>query len=113
VEARSTSSWSGSRSEPRRGAIVHDWEDGEAARILQSCRRAADPGGAVLVIEGELGEPNENPAAKFADLNMLVAPGGRARSRDEYASLLSAAGFRFVEATPTASGWHLFEGVAE
>jgi hypothetical protein len=94
-------------------AIVHDWEDAEALRILESCRRAARPGAAVLVVERELGPANEDPAAKFSDLNMLVAPGGRERSTDEYASLFAAAGFRFVGATPTASGWHVFEGVAE
>ena len=31
--------------------------------------------------------PNEMPATKFSDLNMLVAPGGRERTRDEYAAL--------------------------
>jgi hypothetical protein len=94
-------------------AIVHDWEDAEALRILESCRRAARPGASVLVIERELGPANENPAAKFADLNMFVGPGGCERSTDEYAGLFAAAGFRFVGATPSTSEWHLFEGVAE
>jgi len=50
---------------------------------------------------------------KFGDLNMLVNPGGCERSTNEFASLMSSAGFRFVGSTPSASGWHLFEGVAE
>jgi hypothetical protein len=94
-------------------AIIHDWEDEDALRILGACRRAAAPGAAVLVIERELGAANENAAAKFGDLNMLVGPGGRERTTDEYASLLAATGFRFAGVTPSSSGWHVFEGVAE
>jgi hypothetical protein len=96
-----------------RKAIVHDWEDPEALRILEGCRRAARSGATVLVIERELGVPNGDPAAKFSDLNMLVNPGGRERTAAEVAALLESAGFRFVGATPTSTGWHLFEGVAE
>ena len=94
-------------------AIIHDWEDAEAVRILESCRRAARPGASVLIVERELGEPNSDPVVKFGDLNMLVNPGGCERSTNEFASLMSSAGFRFVGSTPSASGWHLFEGVAE
>lgn len=94
-------------------AIVHDWEDPEALRILSACRRAARPGTAVLVVERELGDPNADPAVKFGDLNMLVNPGGCERTTAELAALLTSAGFRFVGATPSSSGWHLFEGVAE
>lgn len=94
-------------------AIIHDWEDTDALRILQACRSAAAPGAAVLVIERDLGAANGTPGAKFADLNMLVAPGGCERTTEEYAALMAAAGFRFVGATPIARGWHLFEGAAE
>jgi hypothetical protein len=94
-------------------AIIHDWEDPEAVGILQGCRRAARPGAAVLVVERELGEPNADPTAKFGDLNMLVNPGGCERTTPEFAALMAAAGFRFVGETPSSSGWHVFEGVAE
>ena len=48
----------------------------------------------MLVLERDLGRPNENRAAKFSDLNMLVNPGGRERSEEEYAALFSRAGLR-------------------
>ena len=54
-------------------------------------------------IEADLGPPNEAPASKFTDLNMLVLPGGRERTLDEYAALLELAGFRLEKATPTSS----------
>ena len=91
-------------------AIVHDWEDEQAAAILRTCRRAIAPGAVLLVIEREVGAPNEAPEAKFSDLNMLVAPGGQERSLDEFASLFAAAGFRFVGATPSESGYNVIEG---
>lgn len=90
-------------------AIVHDWEDAEAVAIMQACRRAATDGGVLLLIERDLGAPNEAPGAKLSDLNMLVNPGGRERSVDDYAGLLVAAGFRLVAVTPTASDLSVFE----
>jgi hypothetical protein len=93
-------------------AILHDWEDDDAVRILRSCRGAIADGGAVLVVERELGEPNADPDAKFSDLNMMVGPGGRERSRDEFATLLSAGGFALERVVPTAIGLSVFEARA-
>ena len=69
-------------------------------------------GATLLVVERELGAPNEGANAKFSDLNMLVVPGGREHSADEYAVLFAASGFRFVGVTPSESGTGVFEGVA-
>jgi hypothetical protein len=64
------------------------------------------------VVERDLGGPNENAPAKLSDLNMLVNPGGRERSEQEYASLFRAAGLRYVGATPSAAGLSVFEAAA-
>jgi len=88
-------------------SIIHDWEDEEAVAILRVVRRA---GGVVLLVERELGPPNENPAAKFSDLNMLVAAGGRERTLDEYGALFESAGYRLAGSTPTAAGMTVIEG---
>jgi hypothetical protein len=93
-------------------AILHDWEDEDALRILHSCRAAVADGGAVLVVERELGAPNESPDAKLSDLNMMVGPGGRERAREEFAELLSAGGFALDRVVPTAIGLSVFEGRA-
>lgn len=89
--------------------IVHDWEDAEALLLLRTCAAAAPAGAAVLVVERDLGGPNEAPQAKLSDLNMLVAPGGRERTRDEYAALFAASGLEFAAATPIAGGWSVYE----
>ena len=93
-------------------AILHDWEDAPCLQILQTCRRAMADGTALLVVERELGRPNQDPDAKFSDLNMLVGPMGRERTPAEYAALFTAAGFRFVGFTPSAVGTGVFEGIA-
>ena len=46
-------------------SIIHDWEDEESAAILRTCREAMGPNAVLLVIERDLGPPNENAAAKL------------------------------------------------
>jgi hypothetical protein len=54
----------------------------------------------VLVVERVVGPPNEDADAKFSDLNMLVMPGGRERTRDEFARLFESAGLRLEHVFP-------------
>ena len=86
-------------------AIVHDWEDDDATRILESCRRAIRPDGTLLVVERLLAPPNEGAEVKLGDLNMLVGPGGRERTLEEFAHLFERAGFRLGSHTPTRVGF--------
>ncbi len=92
-------------------AVVHDWEDDDALRILDAVRQAIPDHGRILLVERVVAAPNEGRAAKWSDLNMLVSPGGRERTEAEFGELLARAGFRatgvvpgpmhsFVEAVP-------------
>jgi hypothetical protein len=92
-------------------SIIHDWEDEESVAILRGCRASMGPAAVVLLIERDLGGPNENPAAKLSDLNMLVMPGGLERSEDEYAALFEQAGLRYTRTTVTATGHAVIESV--
>ena len=87
--------------------ILHDWEDEQAAAILRTVRRC---GGTILVVERIIGPPNEGAEAKFADLNMLVNPGGKERTLEEFEALFETTGYRLVGATPTPGGMHVIEG---
>jgi hypothetical protein len=91
-------------------SVLHDWSDEQAVAILRSCRSAVTPGGRVLVIERIIGAPNIAPADKFADLNMLVAAGGRERSHEEFVELFAAAGYALNRVLPTGTQLHLLEG---
>jgi O-methyltransferase domain len=84
-------------------AIIHDWEDAEAVVILEACRDAMRADATLLVVERILAAPNEGSAAKFSDLNMLVGPGGRERTVEDFAALFEASGFRLQDETPTRS----------
>jgi hypothetical protein len=90
-------------------AVLHDWADDDALRILARCRAAIPAHGALLVVERDLGAPNEDTDAKLSDLNMLVGPGGRERTTDEFAALFAAGGFALQDTTPTAIGLSVFE----
>jgi O-methyltransferase domain/Dimerisation domain len=89
--------------------IVHDWEDAQAVAILRTVRSSAPPGAVVLVLERDLGPPNETPVAKLGDLNMLVVPGGRERTEQEYAELFEAAGLGYVREVRSAAGLSVYE----
>jgi O-methyltransferase domain/Dimerisation domain len=93
-------------------AILHDWEDEPCVGILRTCCQAMADGAALLVVERELGRPNQDPDAKFSDLNMLVGPMGQERTPDEYAALFAEAGFQFLRFIPSAVGTGIYEGVA-
>jgi SAM-dependent methyltransferase len=92
--------------------ILHDWNDGQAVRILQNCRRAMRPGGPVVVIELVLSEIGEPGPAPLMDLNMMVMLTGRERSRSEYRALLKQAGFQLDKSSPVRSSMAVIEAVA-
>src|SRR3984893_6038051 len=68
--------------------VLHDWDDGQAVRILENCRRAMRPRGRVIVIELILGEMGKPGPAPLMDLNMMVMLTGRERTVSEYRALL-------------------------
>jgi hypothetical protein len=94
-------------------AIVHDWDDEEAAAILRACRRAMPDAATLLVVERIVAPPNEGAEAKFSDLQMLAGLAGRERTLEEFETLLAAAGFRPVELFPSGSDLTVIEAVRD
>jgi len=74
-------------------AILHDWSDQAADAILQSVHSAMTPTSRLVLSEAVIAPGNERDNAKFLDLHMLVALGGRERSEDGWRELLSRNGF--------------------
>jgi hypothetical protein len=91
--------------------ILHDWMDEEAKEILRCVRKAVNGDARLLVADAVVGPPNEDPAAKFTDLLMLVSVGGRERTEPEWRALLSAGGFRFERATRVTAISHIIEAI--
>lgn len=88
-------------------AILHDWEDPESIAILRNIRAAMPPSGTLLVVERVVGPPNEDLEGRLSDLHMLVMPGGRERTRDEWTRLLAQGGFRLDDVRPLRMAWQL------
>jgi SAM-dependent methyltransferase len=85
-------------------AILHDWDDAHCAGILQSCRRALEAGGRLLIIDRVLperlcDEPRHRALAR-SDLTMLVGVGGRERTEREFRRLLDDGGFAITSLQP-------------
>jgi hypothetical protein len=78
--------------------------DEDAVRILRRVREAMEPTARLLVIDGVVGPPNEDPQTKFLDMMMLVSAGGRERTTAEWHAVLAEAGFRIEDILPAGPG---------
>ena len=91
--------------------IIHDWEDEHATKILRNCRSAMKPTGKLLVVDRVIGPPNVPDSRKFFDIAMLLMPGGRERTEQEWKALLTASGYRLTRILPTPGPQSVIEGV--
>ena len=92
--------------------IVHDWDNDSATRILQTCHRALEPRGKVLIVDPVVPLGNTPHYGKLLDLEMLVlTPRGRERTKAEFARLLRSAGFRLSRVITTESPLSMVEAV--
>ena len=89
--------------------IIHDWPDDRATTILRRCRRRANPGGKLLLIEQVVAPGGAGDIAKLIDLEMLVIAGGKERTEAEYRHLLAGAGWRLSRVIPTGSPAQIVE----
>ena len=103
--ARSSAGASSSRS--RRAATPtssrRSSTTGRTRRRSRSCASAARRWGRTrrcCSSSATSAQPNEASEAKFSDLNMLVNPGGRERTRAEYERLFDQSGLRLIEWVP-------------
>lgn len=83
--------------------IIHDWEESKALLILNNIRRAMNPGGSLIVVEGLVSEGPDMDFMKWMDINMLVMTGGEERTGSEYRELLFKAGFHLDRVVRTAA----------
>jgi hypothetical protein len=75
------------------GAILHDWDDEHATRILRTIRTAAPPDARVIIRDAVIPPDNEPHGNKWLDLLMLVLLRGRERTEEEWRALLADADF--------------------
>jgi hypothetical protein len=92
--------------------IIHDWTDDLCVTILQNCRRAMAPNARILVVDTVIPPGNDPHWGKLLDINMLVVPGGRERTRTEFAQLFARAGLKLKRVIPTACPLSIVEAVS-
>jgi SAM-dependent methyltransferase len=94
--------------------IIHDWSDEAAIRILSNCARAITSGGSVLLVENVLPEDNAQGRTRWLDLEMLVlTPGGRERTRSDFAALGERAGLELLGVRSTSGSRAVLEFVSK
>jgi hypothetical protein len=91
--------------------IIHDWLDDKNGSILGNIRASMPDSARVLIIDGIIPPAGEPSFAKFLDLEMLMLPGGKERTEDEFRTLLESAGFRMTRAIRTPSPSSIIEAV--
>lgn len=91
--------------------IIHDWDDERALVILRNTAAALKgrPGGRLILIEAVLQPANVPDYGKVLDIEMLLLPGGRERTEEEFAALLARAGFELTRIVPTESPLSVLE----
>lgn len=92
-------------------AVVHDWDDERARRILTNIARAMGPEAKLLIVEMVVPGPNEFGFGKVTDIEQLVAFCGHERTEEEYRELLASAGLRLARTVPTAGPSSVLEAV--
>jgi hypothetical protein len=91
--------------------ILHDWNDANCLEILENCRAAMSANARLLVIERVL-DGAADPTSFLSDMDMLVLfPGAKERTLDEFTLLFEQAGFEKPRLIPTPSPFSILETV--
>lgn len=80
-------------------AVLHNWGDEQALRILRNCRAAMSSASRLLVVES-LSSGSGDDALAFLDLHMLLMYGGRERAAADMEKLLSKAELELRRSIP-------------
>lgn len=82
--------------------VLHDWDDVDAARILQRCADAASDTGRVLVVD-HVSESQDTTSDTEGDLRMLCYVHGRERTLDQLGELAERTGLRITSVAPAGT----------
>lgn len=91
--------------------IIHDWPDDVCVNILKLCRKGINPGGKLLVADTVILPGNDSAVGKVLDIVMLLFPGGKERTEEQFRALFEASGWKLTRVIPTAAPESIVEGV--
>ena len=91
-------------------AILHDWSDADASRILANVATAMGPTGRCFVVDATVDERRPQALSAATDLLMLLlTEGGRERTAPEWERLVTGAGLSIASHRLLATGFSLYE----
>jgi hypothetical protein len=93
--------------------IIHDWDDRDAIKILNTCAAAMGANSRLLLAEAVMKPGNEPDPSKAQDVGMMLLTRGRERTADQYQELLDAAGLRLVTIHSAAASVSVLEARAK
>ena len=92
--------------------VIHDWSDDECIQILSNIHRAAPQNGRVLIMEAVVPGPDTPHFSKLFDIHMIIVLTGRERTTEQYAGLMVAAGWKYLQTWyPSSRMLGVVEGV--
>ena len=92
--------------------IIHDWDDERASLILKNIGKAMGANkGKVILLESVLAGAGVPDFGKFIDIEMLLLPGGRERTADEFRALFERSGFQMTRVVPMKSPLSVVEAI--
>ena len=89
--------------------VLHDWPDADCIAIIAAIRQAAPLSAKLLILETILPAGPEPSPVKDLDIVMLAMNGGRERTHDEYAAILTRAALHLDRVLTTATGLNILE----
>lgn len=89
--------------------IIHDWADEESIRILSGIRKHMPANAKVLLIETVVPATPGPHLSKELDIVMMVLPGGKERTEEEYAALAAKCSLRLQRVVATQSPYSILE----
>lgn len=91
--------------------IIHDWDDEKSLKILGNVRKALEgrADGRLIIVDCIVEDASGPDMSKWLDLEMMLMPGGRERTRKEWDALMSKAGFEITKTVPIAMGKSVIE----
>lgn len=74
--------------------VLHDWDDSSAKKILKNIRRSMGKDTILLIIETVVPEKTNVDVGISLNFNLLVAVGGKERSKKEFEKILNEVGMK-------------------
>ncbi|ORY14663.1 O-methyltransferase-domain-containing protein [Clohesyomyces aquaticus] len=87
--------------------VLHDWDDEKAASVLKNVRKAVKKTdrSRLVILESVLQDGRSGRISRYADLNMMVAVGGKERDEEEWKSLAEASGWELKKIYSLRNAW--------